>query len=57
MYLRGRGQFGGMLFFSPPSPLTAINLIAYLLGTFEIKMAAHNSNHLICAILRNNRGL
>jgi len=57
MYLGGRGQFGGMLFFSPPSLPTAINLMAHLLGAFEIKMAAHNSKHLICTILRNNRGL
>ena len=57
MYLEGRGQSGGMLFFSPPPPPTAINLMAYLLGTFEIKMAAHSSKHLICTILRNTRGL
>ena len=41
----------------PPPPQTPINLMAHLLGTFEIKMAAHNSKHLICTILRNNRGL
>ena len=57
MYLEGRGQSGGMLFFSPPPPPTTINLMAHLLGTFEIKMAANNSKYLICTILRNNRGL
>ena len=47
-----------MLFFSPPPPPpTTINLMAHLLGTFEIKMAANNSKYLICTILRNNRGL
>ena len=55
----GGGCLVGWVFFSPPPPppQTPINLMAHLLGTFEIKMAAHNSKHLICTILRNNRGL
>ena len=53
------GSLEGCCFSHLPPPIT-INLtvpLAHLLGTFQIKMAAHNSKHLICTILRNNRGL